>query len=105
MKDPTKRSAAPELYAEAYAAHYTDRDLSHALQLYRQLLASFPNSAEARHSRMQVLNIVNAVVPEQERLDAAIDLALVHLGAPRPVSTVRPATPRNGLQACVVTSH
>ena len=66
-------------YAEAYAAHYTRRDLPAALELYREVVKSYPGTQEADFSRMQVRNIVNAVVPEEELLDAEIDLARGHL--------------------------
>ena len=66
-------------YAAAYAAHYTGRDLPGALQLYVKLLASHPGAQEAGYSRMQVQNIVNAVVPQQELLGAQVELALAHL--------------------------
>jgi hypothetical protein len=49
-----------------------------ALQLYRTLIASHPNAQEAGYARMQVQNIVNAVVPKQELLEAQIECALVH---------------------------
>ena len=66
-------------YAEAYAAHYTRRDLPAALQLYREVVESYPDTQEAEFSRMQVRNIVHAVVPQEELLDAEIDLARGHL--------------------------
>jgi hypothetical protein len=72
-------------YAAAYDAHYTKRDLPVALQLYMKVMASHPGAQEAGYSRMQVQNIVNAVVPKQELLDAQIELARAHFeheGAP-----------------------
>ena len=66
-------------YAAAYAAHYTGHDLRLALQLYRKLLASHPNAQEAGYSRMQVGNIVKAVVPKQALLDAQMELAIAQL--------------------------
>ena len=71
-------------YAEAYAAHYTRRDLPAALELYREVVESYPDTQEAEFSRMQVHNIVNAAVSKEELLAAEIDLARGHLEATCP---------------------
>lgn len=76
MKNETEPTEAGRQYAEAYAAHYTGRDLPLALQLYKKLIASHPSVQEAGYARMQIQNIVNAVVPKQELLDAQIELVL-----------------------------
>ncbi len=69
---------AGQRYATAYAAHYAERNLRVALQLYMNVMASYPSDQEADYSRMQVQNIVNTVVPKQELLVAHIKLALAH---------------------------
>ncbi|MEJ2240223.1 MAG: hypothetical protein P8X82_18185 [Gemmatimonadales bacterium] len=69
---------AGQQYAAAYAAHYTTKDLREALRLYRGVMAAHPNTQEAGYSQSQIQNIVNAVVPRQELLDAQVDLALAH---------------------------
>jgi hypothetical protein len=83
-------------YAEAYAAHYTGGDLPAALQLYRKVVVSRPDTLEAGYARTQVRNIVNAVVPRQELLDADVQLALAHLEHAVPADArriaVRPLT-------------
>ena len=79
MRHETATTEAGQEYAAAYAAHYTGRDLPLALQLYKKLMASHPDAQEADYSRTQVQNIVNAVVPKQELLDAQIELARAHL--------------------------
>ncbi len=66
-------------YAAAYAAQYSQRDLGLALQLYERLIASHSSAREAGYARSQVRNIVDAIVPEQELLDAQIELAFAHL--------------------------
>ncbi len=66
-------------YAEAYMAHYTRRDLPAALGLYRKVITEYPDTQEAVNSRMQLRNIVNASVPEEEILEAEMDMALAHL--------------------------
>ena len=79
MSDDSALTAAARDYAAAYAAHYSKRDLAMALQLYKKLMASHASAREAGYSRTQVQNIVNAVVPEQELLDAQMELALARL--------------------------
>jgi hypothetical protein len=79
MSDDSARTEAAREYAAAYAAHYSERDLAMALQLYKKLMASHASAGEEGYSRTQVQNIVNAVVPEQELLDARTELALDRL--------------------------
>jgi hypothetical protein len=78
MRTETEPTEASRQYAAAYAAHYTGRDLPLALQLYQKLMALHPSAREAGYARMQVQNIVNAVVPKQELLEAEIKLVLAH---------------------------
>jgi hypothetical protein len=80
MRDRTETglTEAAQQYAEAHAAHYTAKDLREALRLYRGVIAAHPNTQEAGYSQSQIQNIVNAVVPKQELLDAQVDLALAH---------------------------
>ena len=78
MKNQTEPTEASRQYAAAYAAHYTGRDLPLALQLYKQLLSSYPITQEAGYARVQIQNIVNAVVPKQVLLDAQIELVHIH---------------------------
>jgi hypothetical protein len=65
-------------YAEAYAAHYVARDLPLALQHYKRVLASHPNTREAEYSRSQVQNIVNTVIPKHRVVEAQMELAVAH---------------------------
>lgn len=78
MRNEIELTEESRQYAAAYAAHYVDRDLPLALQLYKKLMASHPSAQEAGYSRMQVQNIVNAVVPKQELLDAQMELVVAH---------------------------
>ena len=78
MRHEPEPTVTSQQYAAAYAAHYTGRDLPLALQLYKKLIASHPGAKEAGYARMQVQNIVNAVVPKQELLDAQMALAFAH---------------------------
>lgn len=82
MNSDDLRSAEARAYAAAYAAHYSERDLAAALQLYRHLIASHASTAEARYARTQIQNIVNALVPPHELLDAQLELALARLERP-----------------------
>ena len=94
MRNENELTDAGREYAVAYAAHYTGHDLPLALQLYKKLLASHPNAQEADYSRMQVQNIVNAVVPKQELLDAQMELVLAHFEHDGPFDAERiPVTP------------
>ena len=79
MRDQGEPTGSGGAYAAAHAAHYSDRNLAAALQLYIELIASRPNAPEAGYARAQVENIVRAVVPAQELLNAQIELALARL--------------------------
>ena len=79
MSDDSVRTDAARAYAVAYAAHYSERDLAKALQLYKNLIASHASVQEAGYSRTQIQNIVNTLVPAQELLDAHMELALARL--------------------------
>ena len=80
MRNKTELTEASRRYAAAHTAHYTEHDLPSAMRLYKQVMASHPNDPEAGYSRAQIQNIVNAVVPKQQLLDAQMELALTHLG-------------------------
>jgi hypothetical protein len=67
-------------YAAAYAAHYTDHDLPKALQLYLKVISVHAGTKEAGYARSQAQNIINATVPDQELLDAQVELAVAHFG-------------------------
>ena len=79
MSDDGSITEVARAYKAAYVAQYFQRDLAVALQLYERLIALHPSAREARYSRTQIQNIADAVVPEQDRLDAQIELALAHL--------------------------
>lgn len=89
MRNETKQTEAAHEYAKAYATQYSERDLPLALQQYNQLMASHPSDPEADYSRMQVQNIVNAVVPKQELLAAQIELVRLHFDRDRPRDSER----------------
>lgn len=74
--DLTLVKDAGTLYAAAYAAHYTAKDLHKALEIYRSIMATYPDTPEAGYSRSQIQHIANAVVPKQKLLDAQVELAL-----------------------------
>ena len=76
MSNATELTEAYRQYAAAYAAHYTDHDLPAAMRLYKQVMASHPSDPEAEYSRVQIQNIINAVVPKHELLDAQMEMAL-----------------------------
>jgi hypothetical protein len=79
MRNETELTEAGKQYAEAYAAHYTTKDLHEALELYKGIMAEHPNTKEAEYSRTQIQNIVQSVVPKERLLDAQVELALTCL--------------------------
>lgn len=79
MRTESELTEASRQYSAAYAAHYTDHDLHQALRLYKKIMAAHPSAPEAEYARMQVQNIVNAIVPKQELLDAQLKLVRAHL--------------------------
>ena len=76
-------SPAGQLYATAYAAHYTDHDLRSAFRLYQELRTAYPDEIEADYASMQIQNIIKSVVPEQELLDSQIELVMAHFEVDR----------------------
>ena len=76
MKSDTQPTDASLSYAEAYATHYSDRNLLLALQQYRQVVQSHPETAEAGYSISQIRSIVNAVVPSHDLVDAQVAMAI-----------------------------
>ena len=84
MSDDGSLAEAARAYKAAYAAQYFQRDLAVAPQLYERLTALHPCAREARYSRTQLQNIADAVVSEQDRLDAQIELAFAHLESQTP---------------------
>jgi hypothetical protein len=76
MRNETEHTEAGREYAAAYRAHYTEHDLPLALRLYKKLMVSHPNAQEAEFCRMQIQNVVNAVIPKQELLEAQLELVL-----------------------------
>ena len=79
MRTETELAEAGKQYAEAYAAHYTTKDLHEAIDLYKGIMAAHPNTEEAEYSRTQIQNIVQSVVPKQRHLDAQVELVLTCL--------------------------
>ena len=80
MRNETEQlTEAGKQYAEAYASHYTTKDLHEALELYKAIMAEHPNTKEAEYSRTQIQNIVQSVVPKQRLLDTQVELAFTCL--------------------------
>jgi hypothetical protein len=77
-KHPLTAESARQ-YAEAYATHYTRRDLLGALRAYDEIIELHPNAPEAGYSRSQMRNIVNLVVPARELLAFQVELVRRHL--------------------------
>ena len=79
MTNDTGSTEADQQYAVAHALHYKTKVLREALGRYKAIMAAHPNTQQAGYSRSQIQNIVRAVVPEQELLDAEVALALAHV--------------------------
>jgi len=87
------KTEAAQQYEAAHEEHYTTKDPGEALGLCRPGTDAHPETQEAEGSRWQIQNIVRAVVPQQEILDAQVELTLVHVAhgsspgiAPHPVA-------------------
>lgn len=93
MKNDTGQREAHQQYDAAYAAHYENKDLREALELYRRILAAHPDTKEAGYSRSQIQNIVKKVVPEHELFDAQVGMAMAQFGGDRQQERKIPATP------------
>lgn len=78
MRNDTVLTEAGKQYAAAYDTQYAVENLHEALVLYRNIIATHPNTKEAEYSRSQIQNIVNAVIPKQVLFDTQVDLALAH---------------------------
>ena len=78
MKKNAQETEAGQQYTAAHEAHYTSKDLSKALKLYRVVIADHPETREAGYSWSQIQNIAGAVVPKQAIFDATVELVLAH---------------------------
>ena len=78
MEKRKKDTTADQDYSKAHDMHYNKKDLPKALKLYRDIIADYPGTDEAGYSFSQVHNIVKAVLPKQEILDALAALTIVH---------------------------
>ncbi|MDB4678617.1 hypothetical protein OAE84_00830 [bacterium] len=93
MVDLNATGEAARDYAEAYAAHYSRRDLESAIHLYRKLMASHASSPEAGYSVVQIQNIAKSIVPARDLLDAQAELALACLQEAPSGDVAAPFTP------------
>lgn len=78
MKNRISVTVAGKDYTKAHDMHYKTKDLPKAFNLYRSIIADYPETKEAGYSLSQFENIVNAVVPKQEVMDAFVALTLAH---------------------------
>ena len=69
-------SRSAQAYAAAYKEHYSNNNLKEAFNLYRDVIAAYPESQEAAYSKKQIENIVATIVPAQEIFDAQVNMAL-----------------------------
>lgn len=85
-------------YDEAYSAHTDVMDLTLALILYRGVIDVFPNTPQAESARLQLLKIVDAVVPTTEILDTLQNLAITRLEANVPDDAQEDHSQQRGLR-------
>jgi hypothetical protein len=78
MKNRNGVTVADQDYTKAHDMHYKTKDLPKAFKLYRDIIADYPETKEAGYSLSQVQNIVNAVVPKQDVMDAIAALTIAH---------------------------
>ena len=93
MRNDTGLTEASRQYAAAHAAHYETKDLREALELYKGILATHPDSQEAQYSRSQIQNIIKEAVPERELFEAQVGMAMAHFGGDRQQERRIPVTP------------
>jgi hypothetical protein len=78
MKNRNNVTVAGQDYTKAHDMHYKTKDLPKAFKLYGGIIADYPETKEAGYSLTQVQNIVNAVIPKKEVMDALVTLTLAH---------------------------
>jgi len=76
MKKEMVITAANRQYAEAYKKQFTSKDMLTALELYKEIVVSYPDSEEAGYSQSQIQNIIHDVVPKEVLYKAQLDMAL-----------------------------
>ncbi len=75
MNHDTELTEAGRQYTAAYEIHYATKNLSEAFKRYKAIMTAHPGTKEAGYSESQIQNIVNVVVPKEERFGAQLDLA------------------------------
>ncbi len=78
MINNNRLTEAGKQYTTAHDAQYKTKNMPEAFKLYRGIISDHPNTKEAGYSMSQVHNIVNAVVPKQEVMDALVAMTLDH---------------------------
>lgn len=72
------KSAAKDMYAKAYAAHYKAKDYQRAYNLYLEVIASHPSSPEYGYAKSQIANLEKTsptcCVPTEANLAIAAEL-------------------------------
>jgi hypothetical protein len=87
MPNFRRTTMASRAYDKAHTAHYATKNFHDALELYKGVLALYPNTQEAEYSRTQMHNIVKGVVPKDDLLTAQVEQALACLELVGPPET------------------
>jgi hypothetical protein len=74
MKD-IELTEVGRLYVATYTMHHTTKNLRKAFELYKNIITKHPSTKETAYAKCQIQNIVNTVVPDDERLSIQMDLA------------------------------
>ncbi len=77
MRHEVEISKAGKLYAAAYAAQYSSKNIYKAFTLYKSVIAAFPQSKEAGNAKLQIRNIVDNLLPKDPFLREQINSASV----------------------------
>ena len=87
MRERGLSTEADQQYASAYETHYTTKDIHKAFTLYKDIITTHPDTKEAGYSRIQIQNIVNAVIPKLEIMDSLMELGRIHFDKKVPLDT------------------
>ncbi|MBN2525985.1 MAG: hypothetical protein JXR76_06280 [Deltaproteobacteria bacterium] len=75
MKKEIGKTESSRQYAAAYELHYGSENLLEAFAHYQNILREYPNSKESGYACSQRQNVINGMVPKEERLKSQVKLA------------------------------
>jgi hypothetical protein len=78
MTNQIESSDSFKQYVIAYTAHYNNKKLQKALELYQLVISKYPGTKKAEYSRQQILDIIHGVVPNPKLTDTQVTRATKH---------------------------